>query len=76
MSTPADELVRMIGAVIEGYNHASVMDALCSIAMMQVVNNSDSLSEAIDKAQQLSNEIINLIPTAYEVLEALDHDHQ
>lgn len=70
MSENLNGLVRAIGAVTEGFDHETVMDALGSFAMMQIVNNTDSLSEALEAAQQLSDEISSMIPVAYEVLDA------
>ena len=74
MTETVNQLVRAIGAVTEGFDHDTVMDALGSFAMMQIVNNTDSLFEALDAAGQLSDEISSLIPVAYDVLEAKEID--
>lgn len=70
MNTQRSDLIRALGAVIEGVDNDTVLMSLAALMTKEIVNNSDGEVAAHDTATRIADFLVSSIHDAFEVLAA------
>lgn len=70
MTTSTSDLTRALGAVIDGVENDTALVALGALMTKQIVNNSQSPTDAHNTAQRMANFLISSIYDAFDILDA------